>query len=266
MERPAILRMLPVRLRVPVFGRFFHGRHAGWLPLYDGAPLQFAPDVTMELMPGDVISDCIAFTGVYEYRLSQRLVTLARRGGTLIDVGANLGYFALLWTSCNRQNTCVAFEASPRNVGFLRRNINRNSFDNRIDVFPMAAGSTRGKVRFDLGPAEQTGWGGFALEDSARSIEVDVVRVDEVVRSENQITVLKIDVEGADAWVLAGCERLLKSVHVDEIWYEQNKPRARALGIPIDAAQDYLKSVGYVSTARSDPSSDVVEWSAVPVG
>src|SRR5262249_47723041 len=199
-----------------------------WMPLYDAARLRYATQVTMELVPGDFISDCIAFTGVYELPLTRRLAELARRGGTLADVGANPGYFSLLWAAENPTNRCIAFEAAPRNVEILRRNVGRNSFRAQIEVAASAAGFTSGKLRFDLGPADQTGWGGFASGEAGRAIEVDVVRVDEFIKSDEPIALLKVDVEGADTWALMGCERLLKRRVVKENWYQENKARMRA--------------------------------------
>ena len=43
---------------------------------------------------------------------------------------------------------------------------------------------------------EQTGWGGLALTATDRCIEVDVVRVDEVITSNDPIAMLKVDTEG----------------------------------------------------------------------
>jgi FkbM family methyltransferase len=216
----------------------------------------------MELIPGDVISDSIAFTGVYELPLSRRLFRLARRGGTLIEVGANLGYFTLLWAAANPANRVFAFEAAPRNVELLTRNVARNGFDPRVRVFPQAAGREAGALAFDPGPAGQTGWGGFAADGP---VTVDVVRVDQAAEYPPEIAVLKVDVEGADAWALRGCERLLRERRVRQIWFEQNKPRMRALGIPADEAQRFLRSVGYDPRPRSDPRRELVEWSAVPL-
>ena len=262
--RPLVLRVLPGRLKMAIFARWYRRTGSARASLYEAATLDVARHVTMELVPGDVISDSIAFTGVYEPRLTRRIHDLARRGGTLVDVGANLGYFSLVWAAVRPDNRVLAFEASPRNIGILRRNIARNGFERRIEVFPFAAGAVAGKAPFDLGPVDQTGWGGFAPSTTAASVEVDVVRIDDIARPGEVITLLKIDVEGAEAWALMGCEQLLKRRGVREIWYEQNKPRMRALGIPLDAAQAYLRSVGYHALARGDAGADVVEWSATP--
>jgi FkbM family methyltransferase len=217
----------------------------------------------MELVPGDLLSDRVAFMGIHEPVLTNRVIELGRQGGVMVDIGANLGYFSLLWAASNPLNKCIAFEASPRNVEILRRNVSRNQLDSQIEIVPCAAGATAGKFQFDLGPPDQRGWGGLALETSDRCVEVDVVRADEKIPATDSIALMKVDTEGADAWALMGCERLLKAGAVKEIWFEQNKPRSTALGIPADAASEYLQSVGYSSTAQGDRGADVVEWVAV---
>lgn len=256
--------MLPNRLRASAWARLYRGMHARWTPLYHDAELEYARGVRMNLVPGDVISDSIAFTGVYELAVTRRVAQLARTGGTFIDVGANLGYFTLVWAAARSENRCLAFEASPRNIDVLRRNIRRNGLASQIEVIPHAAGKSPGKLRFDPGPVDQTGWGGFAGDDATTGVEVDVVRIDDVVPVDSPVALLKVDIEGADAWALMGCERLLRARTVREVWFEQNKPRIRALGIPEDAAQDYLRSVGYPPQPLGDAAGELVEWSAVP--
>ncbi|MBI3814099.1 MAG: FkbM family methyltransferase [Nitrospinae bacterium] len=94
---------------------------------------------------------------------------------------------------------------------------------------------------------------------------VQRIRVcDEVVEHTDEIALLKIDAEGADTWAIMGCERLLRTRRINQIWFEQNKPRMRSLGIGEGDAEKFLQSVGYKSYPESDPSGDVVEWTAFP--
>jgi hypothetical protein len=144
MKRPWILCVLPDRLSIAVWSRFYRGKHADWPLLYRAAPLRYAPSMEMTLVAGDIISDTIAFTGVYEPLLTRRVVTLSRQGGTMIEVGANLGYFSLLWAAGNPRNRCIAFEPSPRNIELLRKNAAHNSCEAQIQLFPCAAGSASG--------------------------------------------------------------------------------------------------------------------------
>src|SRR4051794_1788289 len=107
-----LLRALPPRLRERVYYGWFHRHYARWRRLYEAAPLAFCPNVSMyDLVPGDAISGSIAFTGFYELELSEQLVRRARTGGLLIDVGANMGYFSLLWAGLSETTRVIAFEA-----------------------------------------------------------------------------------------------------------------------------------------------------------
>jgi FkbM family methyltransferase len=258
---PVLMRILPDRLKAAAWARLYRSS-GNWPHLFRDAPLEFAPAMSMDLVPGDIISSSIAFTGVYELPLTRYVAGLARRGGTMIDVGANLGYFSLLWASANDGNRCLALEPSPRVVDLLRANVNRNRLGARIEVIGSAAGRERGRLDFHLGPPDQLGWGGFSPR-TPETVSVDVVRIDDLVPAE-PIALLKIDAEGADAWVLMGCEKLLRKRLIGSIRFEQNRPRMRHLGIADDEVGKFLKSVGYVASQRTDPSRDNADWFAAP--
>ena len=184
----------------------------------------------------------------------------------LVDVGANAGYFPLLWASANPESKCIAFEPSPRNIALLKENITRNKLDARIEIKDIALGRESGEFEFDLGPQEQTGWGGLVLGANNNSVKVKVERLDDVIPPDMIISLLKIDTEGADTWVLQGSEKLLRAKQIKEIHYEQNKMRLRQLGILEGEAAEFLSSVGYIAKPIGDSSKDLVDWVAVPAG
>jgi FkbM family methyltransferase len=160
----------------------------------------------------------------------------------------------------------LAFEASPRNHAHLLHNVATNGVAQQVEIRQQALGQTAGQLNFDLGPAEQSGWGGFASDASAHSVTVDVLRLDEVWQRPQDIAALKIDVEGADTWVLRGAESLLRQRRIGVIYFEQNKPRMQALGIHQGEAEAFLKDCGYAVVPMSDPSLDLVEFTASPRG
>ena len=106
--------------------------------------------------------------------------------------------------------------------------------------------------------------GGFGAAGAGKGVDVDVVRIDQVVSYDKPIALLKVDIEGADAWALMGSEQLLKTKTVKEVWFEQNKPRMQELGIPLNGAQDFLSSMGYSSSPNGATTGDLVEWTAIP--
>jgi FkbM family methyltransferase len=268
-SRPFLLRILPPEARIKLWAKFYEKRSPGPAALYHDAPLALAPRMRMDLLPGDVISDSIAFTGIYELALSRTVADRASHGGMFVDVGANLGYFSLLWMGGGSSNRCVAIEASPRNVQLLRQNIKKNGCDDRVKVIAGAAGDATGQRKFDPGPKEQTGWGGLTGDSSSEKssdavVEVAVQRIDEIFDLSERIALLKIDVEGADTLVLLGCEKLLEEKRIKEIWYEQNRPRMRALNIKDSLAEKFLKSVDYTVRCAGDPNTEICGYQALP--
>lgn len=265
-QRPLILRYAPLPLRTKIYYRLFRNKKS-YPYLFRTAPLEFAPAIRMDLFEGDEGHGQIAFTGFYELTLSRRLCQLAKAGGVLVDVGANYGYFSLLWAAQKPGNTVVAFEASPRNIEAIRSNITRNGLGSAIDLRSMAAGRESALMEFDQGPDNQTGWGGVVLSgNSATTVTVPVVRLDESLGALPFVNLLKIDIEGADTWALMGASELLRQKRIGRIFYEENTTRMRDLGIRPGEAKAFLESHGY-RVCRIDGGNDtaVTEFEAMPI-
>jgi len=100
MNPSRLLRTLPAPWSERIFYRLFNGQQKRFGELFERSALRLAPSMSMTgLVVGDVISGQIAFNGFYEYELSKRILELSKQGGLLVDVGANIGYFTLLWLS-----------------------------------------------------------------------------------------------------------------------------------------------------------------------
>lgn len=261
---PRILRLVPQSKRAAALRLLLRTSSRHWRALYSRTVIRQGPGFTMDLVPGDIISDSIVVDGHWEPRITESLLAIGKKGGLMIDVGANLGYFALLWASLSPDNHCIALEPSPRNFEILTSNIKQNGLQSRIAALQSAAGAAPGKLAFDPGPQSQTGWGGFTSSpnDAQAQIDVDVVRIDDLAKTHDTVALLKVDTEGADAWVLAGCSGLLAAGAIEEIWFEQNKPRMAALKIPADRSQEILRAAGYVTQTEGDPGADLVQWRA----
>ena len=189
-----------------------------------------------------------------------KLITVEGQFSEIYNYSEYQGYFSLLWAGTNPSARVVAVEASPRNIGLLRNNVKRNRFEDRVTVIPKAAGDHAGRIAFDAGPAEQTGWGGISRDSSANTITVPMVRIDEELRG-TDIELLKIDVEGADTLVLLGCEGLLQERRIRTIYFEQNRQRMEQLGIPPDDAVRFLRDAGYECRPLG---AHAMEWIAFP--
>jgi len=240
-----LLRMLPLRLRISGASRVFP--RLPQLPenFFMDCPLAMAPGVRMDVSASDVGHQVIAMGGLYELPESRLLKKIASSvGGRMIDVGANYGYFSLLWAASKAENQVDAFEASPRNSAALRNNITKNGFGDRVRLNDFALGNQTGEARFWSGNEDQTGWGGLAAEGQAAEFVVQVKKIDDLFPQEH-FTFLKIDCEGADPLVLEGAAKMLAEHRVSHILFEENLPRMQALGLSSGQGVDFVRRHGY---------------------
>jgi FkbM family methyltransferase len=119
-----------------------------------------------------------------------------------VDVGANVGYLTLIMARHARR--VYAFEPDPRSRAILKYNIRENDYDNVV-VRPEAAFDHNGRARFYQNI--ETALSGLVPHDGiASTIQVETVKLDSIIR---RASLIKVDVEGADAAVLKGMSRLL---------------------------------------------------------
>jgi FkbM family methyltransferase len=215
---------------------------------HNRVPLEFASGCIMSLNPDDTGHKHLIRNGFYELALSKKINKLSKRGGLCFDVGANYGYFSIIWANGNSNNKVIAFEASPNNIDRLKHNIKLNNFDDQINIEHFALGAEKGIMHFYLGDESgETGWGGLVLSENDNSFEVLVNTIDNYCHSNNieKIDVLKIDVEGADTLVLYGARKMLSNKKINHIYFEQNLVRMEKLKIQPDEPLNFLKELGY---------------------
>jgi FkbM family methyltransferase len=95
---------------------------------------------------GDLgLSSHLMLDGYWEMWLTEALAAAIRPGMTVVDVGANLGYFSLLMADrVGPRGRVHAFEPNPPIVTRLRRNVAINGFDGLIAVHDCALSSEEG--------------------------------------------------------------------------------------------------------------------------
>jgi FkbM family methyltransferase len=240
------LRMLPERVRVSAYYRL---RPVVPEAEFQDAALTYAPGIRMRLQPGDDSHSAMAATGIYERPSTRIVATLAREGGLLVDVGANFGYYTLLWLGTSPANDAVAFEPVPSIAASLRDNLARNGLAAKARVLQAAADTTTSKREFQSGTGQQTSWG--RLAPSGGNLTVDAVRLDEIL-PQRQVALLKLDCEGADAWVLEGATALFESRSIGTVMFENHHGGCEKLGIDPQAAPRLLARFGFSVRALGD--------------
>ena len=150
--------------------------------------------------------------GIYEYRKQRVLGRFLFAGDTVCDIGANAGFYTLAMSRLvGRTGRVLAFEPLPHNLAKLGRHLELNKLEN-VTVSSCALSDETGTVAFACGDSDFTG---RIAPDAANTFEVTTTTLDEflIANSISAPSFLKIDVEGAEARVLAGAQGLINSVH-----------------------------------------------------
>lgn len=122
-------------------------------------------------------------------------------GSLVFDVGANIGFTALMIAVLRPDVRIRCFEPVPTNGHCLRENVFKNGFSDRIIVTQAAVGDKHGEIALtDNGP--------YSSSSAEANVMCPVVTLDEYI--DEPAAFLKIDTEGYEPHVFAGARHFLQ--------------------------------------------------------
>ncbi len=206
----------------------------------------------LRLDQGDWLGRHVYVTGDYEPATARLIAERLQPGDLFIDVGANIGFFTLLGSRrVGPSGLVVAFEPLVRARSELEANLSRNGASNVI-VRSEAVSDISGEAAYYAGPEDHQGCSSLrAIEDVSEVSRVRTIRLDDVLPTDRRVALMKIDVEGAEAKVLAGMHERLKRDRPDLI-VEVTESYLNALGDSVETLCEPLFRLGYRMYAISD--------------
>ncbi len=173
---------------------------------------------------GEYISRKFILFHGFEKSEVAHLCALAKKGDTVVDVGANIGLYTIyLSKAVGPQGMVLAFEPDPENVKLLRENVRLNNCAN-VKIFPYALGNVDKAERLFL-CNENKGYQSFAdLAQTGNYIDISVKKASKAL-ADYHPAIAKIDVEGAEPLVWQGMDEKPPS-----ILFEFVPSQIRALG------------------------------------
>ncbi len=153
--------------------------------------------------------------GTWEPKVTEVVTDILKKGMTVIDVGAHIGYYSLYFAKCvGPTGRVFSFEPVPENLALLRKNVllNRISW---IEAFPEAIFSSTRNISFAApDQSADSGEGSLVQGHEGRQILVHAVTLDLFCTSANiRPDVIKLDVEGAEHEVLLGARDTIERCH-----------------------------------------------------
>jgi len=186
--------------------------------------------------------------GDLEVPVQEALHRTVAPGAIVFDVGANIGFFALLAARlAGPGGRVVAFEPVPEVAGYARAAARSNALDDRVEIRTQAVGEHSGTAALHV--VSEPSWSHLASRgrhpDTVATIDVEVVTLDGLLDAgEPAPGVIKLDVEGAEVEVLRGASRLLAE-HRPALIVELHETNAEVA--------DLLEDAGYALDVLDGP-------------
>ena len=197
-------------------------------------PLRFRNGLELAMVSGGYAGYRLLFPEIYLEKCYQPNPDFVpRKDWTVVDLGANMGFYTLQAAYADNSARVIAVEPIPAYVCILKENISRNSMNHRVQVIE-AAVTSRGQSQVPMtiwfsASGEPMVWT-VVPQDAKRvqTIHVPGITLAEVFERGriDRCDLLKVDIEGAEYDIFeAVSERLWKRIHRIVMETHQTKNR-----------------------------------------
>jgi FkbM family methyltransferase len=194
-------------------------------------------DVGELWLPADcqVVTPALEAVGTWDAEDGAALASALEPGMTVVDVGAHVGYFAILAARIvGSRGGVVAVEPDPLNFSLLRANVERLGLD-WVETVNAAAWSSAGTL--DLSRSEVNSGDHRIGDDRADRVTVRAVTVDELI-GDARVDVALLDTQGSERAVVEGMTGVIAS----------SRPR-----LQVEFWPDAIRELG-------DDPCELIEW------
>jgi FkbM family methyltransferase len=248
----------------------YYGRRIGALPKdieptlvragilrYSPVPIDLPWGGKMKLDPSDFVARILIGSGRWEEPEWDWIAAGLKEGDVFVDVGAHHGAFSLRASQAvGPAGQVIAVEPDPGTLARLRENIELNRYAN-IRVEPVAFGDQAGTMTLyvvsgqAVSLSEKTALS-LARGGQMQRVEVPIIPMDQALGDLNgaRISVIKVDVEGAETIVLRGAANTIKT-HRPAVVVETIPAQLENMGSSLDELSTLLRSYGYQQVAAT---------------
>ncbi|NVK51424.1 MAG: FkbM family methyltransferase [Flavobacteriaceae bacterium] len=176
---------------------------------------------------------------------------LEEKPTVIFDCGANIGFVSYQFYKRFPSSHIYAFEPNPDIFSKLHKNTRKE----QIKTFQVGVGNSESKIEFyknnNSGTSSFFEPNEFHLANLARKykkVKVPVISIDSfcVKNSINEISILKLDIEGYELKALEGCEKMLEKKKIDFILTEVSLVPVYKDQSLIEDIIKYLRNYNYV--------------------
>lgn len=172
----------------------------------------------------DLKNDLGISKDLYIYKKRERCTTdfllksgfnIIKAGDAVLDIGANIGYYALLWSQLvGGDGVVYCLEPVSNNYEILVKNVKLNNINN-IETYKLAAGNDNRIAEINV--SWRGNWSSFVnhrvFDNFIRETErVKMLKIDDFLKDKKTPKLARMDVEGYEVEVLKGMQQTLRKI------------------------------------------------------
>jgi len=157
------------------------------------------------------------WTGRYDDRVIDTLLSIVGRQGDVIDVGAQVGFYTLAFAGELRSGKVHAFEPVMANAQRLRENVKRNRKQAVVDIYQIALGDRQKSAYIEVeGEGKSTTGNAFEVRGKVNQIaegteNIEYTMLDSVDEIDpEECSLIKVDIEGGEVNFMKGAEQFIR--------------------------------------------------------
>lgn len=205
--------------------------------------LDLLPGVKLRCYPDSYSAAAVLYCGLYDYDEMNFLLRYLRTEDQFLDIGANIGSYTLLAASKIRAGFIHSLEPLPKNYKRLQENLALNQF-NQVKTYAMAVSDQVGKAILNLAEGDSMPF--LAHAPMENSIEVLTDTLDHLLKDRvlDNLTLAKMDIEGAELLALKGATSLLRQQR-PQVWILEINDRVSNFNHRQQDVVNFLQNWGY---------------------
>ena len=200
------------------------------------------------------ISRTLALFGTREKEHIYILQRELKEGMVVLDIGANIGYYALMEAALvGEQGHVYAVEPSPQNYLLLNKNVKLNDFEKVIETFQIGISDRIGVAKLHLASSSNLHTFhpikyNYTQDDylSDNVIDVPTTTISDFAGDKKKIDLIRMDIEGYEVEAFRGMMKILVEDRFSpKILFETHRPKYDDKKHSIKKAMTDLFKEGY---------------------
>jgi FkbM family methyltransferase len=187
----------------------------------------------------------IFWKGCYEEEVLHTIQQHLTSDSVFVDIGANIGDHTLFASHVANKGKVISFEPIPDLCEQINTSVSlQHKHHAPITIHPFACGRESSSLTLSL-PLDNIG-GASLVRKGERTLSVQVVKADDILKEEDKVTMIKIDVEGFEYDALLGLQETISKhrpsliIEFSPVIYKNNQEKDHSMDIVL-----FLKENNY---------------------